>query len=75
VKSEPTNVIIETCEECATDFERPPGRRQRRCPTCRRAALEANIDAQHHKTGPLYEDYVRQQMSYFKSEAKRLGIR
>ena len=63
-----------TCRHCGCEFERPPGRRITACYPCRRARLEANMDASKRRAGPIYEGTVLHSVRYWVAEARRLDI-
>lgn len=75
MKLDVTNKVREFCDECGVEFWRAPGRRKRRCDDCRHRALEANMDAHHYRSGPIYEEYVVTQLAFWRSEKRRLGLK
>ena len=75
MNDETTPIYTSTCERCGVVFERESGRNRRLCQQCATDTVLCAADQMHNKTGPLYEKSVRKQLTYWKAEAKRLGIR
>jgi transposase-like protein len=75
MKPAPTPLYTSVCQDCGITFERPSGRQRPRCHACAKQRQSDNLDQMHAKSGPLYEATVRQQAKFWRSEAKRLGIR
>lgn len=69
------NMIKSTCTECGEEFDRPAGRIRKRCYECAAKAQVGNLISQHTKSGPTYEAMVKRCLRFYRSEAKRLGIR
>jgi hypothetical protein len=67
--------VREVCTECDEEFERKSGRRMHRCPKCRQRRNVEVMDANHAKSGPIWETTVRTSLTYWKSEARRLGLK